>query len=71
MLAIDAPPVRRAINALVPVASAKVSLRLAPGDDPDRAMQQLSAHLEQNAPWGAQVTVSQGLPGSLRYRVGA
>jgi len=63
VLAIDAPPVSQAINQLLPSATAKVSVRLAPGDDPDRAMDALVAHLESNVPWGAQVTVTRGSSG--------
>lgn len=63
VLAIDAPPVAQAINALVPVARAKVSLRLAPGDDPRRAMQSLRDHLVANTPWGARVRVTPGSSG--------
>ena len=58
VLGIDAPATAAAPNALVPSASAKVSLRLAPGDDPQRAYAALAAHLERNAPWGAHVTVA-------------
>ena len=61
VLAIDAPPVAHAINQLVPMARAKVSMRLAPGDDPERAMSALVEHLEENVQWGAHVTV---IPGS-------
>jgi cysteinylglycine-S-conjugate dipeptidase len=64
VLAIDAPNVTEAINQLVPVARAKVSLRLAPGDDPDRAMEALEAHLVASAPWGAKVAVERGSIGS-------
>ncbi|ADB29740.1 peptidase M20 [Kribbella flavida DSM 17836] len=60
VLAIDAPRVADASNTLVPVARAKVSLRVAPGDDATKALQALRNHLEQNAPWGAQVTVTDG-----------
>ena len=60
VLAIDAPPVAGAINQLVPVARAKVSVRLAPGDEPDRAMAALVAHLEAQRPWGAAVSVTPG-----------
>jgi acetylornithine deacetylase/succinyl-diaminopimelate desuccinylase-like protein len=60
VLAIDAPAVRDAINQLVPVARAKVSLRLAPGQEPERARALLVRHLESHAPWGAQVTVTPG-----------
>jgi acetylornithine deacetylase/succinyl-diaminopimelate desuccinylase-like protein len=63
VLAIDAPRVSEAVNALVPVATAKVSLRLPPGQDPDHAMNALSDHLTSRAPWGAQVTVTPGSSG--------
>jgi acetylornithine deacetylase/succinyl-diaminopimelate desuccinylase-like protein len=63
VLAIDAPPLSEAINQLVPVASAKVSLRIAPGDNPARAMSALTAHLESNVDWGARVTVTPGASG--------
>jgi acetylornithine deacetylase/succinyl-diaminopimelate desuccinylase-like protein len=64
VLALDAPPVAEAINQLVPVARAKVSMRLAPGQDPAAAMDALVGHLESNAPWGAQVTVTRGAAGN-------
>lgn len=60
VLAIEAPRMNEAINALVPVARAKVSVRLAPGDEPGRAMRALTAHLESHAPFGARVTVTPG-----------
>ena len=60
VLALEAPRLSEAINQIVPVARAKVSLRLAPGDDPQRAMQALVSHLQNNAPWGARVTVTPG-----------
>jgi acetylornithine deacetylase/succinyl-diaminopimelate desuccinylase-like protein len=58
VLGIDGPPTNAAPNALVPTARAKVSVRLAPGEDPERAYSVIKAHLETHAPWGAQVTVS-------------
>lgn len=57
VLAIDAPPVSEAINQLVPVARAKVSMRTAPNEDTERALEALRSHLEANVPWGAQVTL--------------
>ncbi len=59
VLAIDAPPVREAINQLVPVARAKVSMRIPPGQDGKAALAALVAHLRGNAPWGAEVGISQ------------
>lgn len=58
ILAIDAPPLSEAINQLVPVARAKVSMRTAPGQDNRAAVEALTAHLKMNVPWGAQVTVT-------------
>ncbi|HZA27046.1 MAG TPA: dipeptidase [Actinomycetota bacterium] len=60
VLGIDAPQIAESANKLVPVARAKISLRIAPGDEPDRAMDALVAHLESNAPWGAEVRVTRG-----------
>jgi acetylornithine deacetylase/succinyl-diaminopimelate desuccinylase-like protein len=70
VLAIDAPRVPSASNTLVPVARAKVSLRVAPGDDAIRARELLCRHLEQHVSWGAQVTVTAGDIGEP-YRVEA
>lgn len=63
VLGIDAPRVAEASNQLVPAARAKVSLRLAPGDDPQRAMDALVGHLEDHAPWGVEVKVERGTGG--------
>ncbi|MCA1734556.1 MAG: dipeptidase [Actinobacteria bacterium] len=57
VLAIDCPRIDQAINQLVPVASAKLSMRLAPGQDGDEAEAALRRHLEANIPWGAQVSI--------------
>jgi acetylornithine deacetylase/succinyl-diaminopimelate desuccinylase-like protein len=58
VLGIDAPRTGEAPNALVPTARAKVSVRLAPGDDPTKAFEAVKAYLEARTPWGAQVTVT-------------
>ena len=52
---IDAPAAAGAANVLVPVARAAVSVRLAPEDDPVRALHALTKHLHAHAPWGAAV----------------
>ncbi len=59
VIGIDAPSVADASNTLIPVARAKVSLRVAPGDDVTRASAALASHLTSHAPWGVQVTVQQ------------
>jgi cysteinylglycine-S-conjugate dipeptidase len=63
VLAIDATRVADASNTLAPLARAKVSLRLAPGDDAERASRALSAHLREHAPWGVEVRVLGGEAG--------
>jgi acetylornithine deacetylase/succinyl-diaminopimelate desuccinylase-like protein len=55
VLAIDAPPVAEAIGQLVPVARAKVSMRIPPGQDTQAALDALKAHLMANVPWGARL----------------
>ncbi len=63
VLAIDATPVDEAANVLVPSARAKVSLRLAPGQDPAAASRALAEHLHSHVRWGAHVTVTGGAEG--------
>jgi acetylornithine deacetylase/succinyl-diaminopimelate desuccinylase-like protein len=63
VLAIDAVPIAKAINQIVPEASAKVSMRIPPGQDTDAAMDALVEHLRQSVPWGASVTVTPGSKG--------
>ena len=58
VLGIDAPSTKGAAHKLVPVATAKISVRLAPGDDPQRAFQAVKKHLLRRRPWGAEVEVS-------------
>lgn len=60
VIGIDAPPVEAASNTLVPAARARVSMRIAPGDDAARARAALVSHLQSHAPWGARVTVEPG-----------
>ena len=60
VLAIDAVPIAEAINQIVPEASAKVSMRIPPGQDTDAAMDALIEHLHQSVPWGASITVTPG-----------
>ena len=62
VVAIDAPRVDDAGLLLVPSARARLTLRIAPGDDPEAARDALVAHLHEHAPWGAEVTVTAGNP---------
>lgn len=60
IIGIDTTPIDKSSNTLIPRARAKVSMRIAPGADVDQHMAALTRHLEQHAPWGAQVTVTPG-----------
>jgi acetylornithine deacetylase/succinyl-diaminopimelate desuccinylase-like protein len=60
VLGMDAPSVAEASNILIPRARARVSLRLAPGDEAGRAMKALADHLSRHVEWGAEVEVSEG-----------
>jgi len=60
IIGFDATRTAEASNTLIPSVRAKVSLRVAPGDDATSALQKLTQHLETHAPWGAKVTVTPG-----------
>ena len=62
VIALDATRVEEASNTLIPSVRAKISMRLAPGDDASRALALLTRHLQTHAPWGAHVQV---IPGDL------
>ncbi|AEG44584.1 dipeptidase [Isoptericola variabilis] len=63
VIGIDATSVAHASNTLAPRAAAKLSLRIAPGQDPQAAENALRAHLEAHAPFGATVTWRPGEQG--------
>jgi len=60
VIGIDAPLVAGAANALIAKARARISVRLAPGQDPAEAQGVVTRHLEAAAPWHAKVTVTPG-----------
>ena len=57
VIGINAPTVADASNTLIPQASAKVSMRLAPHEDPERAFGLLRDYLLAQDVWGATVSV--------------
>jgi acetylornithine deacetylase/succinyl-diaminopimelate desuccinylase-like protein len=60
VIALDAPTVAQASNTLIPTARAKISARVAPGDDASHGLAALIKHLEDHVPWRVQVTVTGG-----------
>lgn len=57
VIGVDAPSVATSSNTLVPSASAKVSIRLAPDEDPQEAWAAVQAHIQKHTPWNAKVEV--------------
>ena len=56
VIGIDGHPTKGSSNQIVARAAARLSLRLAPQQQPDRVLEQLRAHLERHVPWGLQFT---------------
>jgi acetylornithine deacetylase/succinyl-diaminopimelate desuccinylase-like protein len=52
VLGIDSHPIDGSSNQIVAEAAARISVRLAPTQDPDRALATLRAHLGRRVPWG-------------------
>jgi acetylornithine deacetylase/succinyl-diaminopimelate desuccinylase-like protein len=52
------PQMSTATNALCPQATARISMRLAPSQDPDTARTLLITHLRQVTPWGVAVQIT-------------
>ncbi|HET6651403.1 MAG TPA: dipeptidase [Nocardioides sp.] len=62
VIGLDAVRTAEASNTLAPSAKAMISVRLAPGDDPEQAFAAVREHLARQVPWGAQLTISPGYP---------
>ena len=59
IIGIDAPTVEKSSNTLIPSVRARLSMRLAPDEDPADGFAALEKHLREHAPWGAELTVEQ------------
>ncbi|WP_157359147.1 dipeptidase [Arthrobacter sp. Soil782] len=64
IIGIDAPGVAVSSNTLLPTARAKFSLRLAPGQEPQKAMAAVERHVRSHAPFGATVMFTPGESGN-------
>jgi cysteinylglycine-S-conjugate dipeptidase len=58
VIGLTAPKAEGSSNTLVPAATARLSLRIAPGDTVVNASDALTRHLEKHVPWGAQLTIT-------------
>ena len=63
VIGIDVPNVAEAANILIPEATAKISMRIAPGSDADRQLDLLVSYLQAQAPWNVELTVTRATPG--------
>jgi acetylornithine deacetylase/succinyl-diaminopimelate desuccinylase-like protein len=55
VIGIDAHPIKGSSNQVIARASARLSLRLVPDQDPARVVAQLRAHVERHVPWGLEL----------------
>ena len=67
VIGIDGHPIKGSSNQIVASAAARVSVRLAPGQDPDRAIALLRRHIEVHVPWGLECTIADVVPPSAAW----
>ncbi len=67
VIGIDGHPIKGSSNQIVARASARLSLRLGPGQDPERVIAHLRAHIEEHVPWGLELSVT-GLEGAPAWQ---
>ncbi len=59
VIGIDGHPIKGSSNQVVARATARVSLRLAPGQEPERVIAQLRSHVTRRVPWGLELHFSE------------
>lgn len=59
VIGIDGQTVALSSNTMLPSVKAKISLRIAPGEQPEQALALLKAHLEANLPFGARISYGE------------
>lgn len=63
VIGMDVTPLDLAGNVLAPSCTARLSMRIAPGQDPQAALAALTGYLQANVPFGARISVTQGEAG--------
>ena len=58
VIGMDVTPLERSGNVLAPSCTARISMRIAPGQDPESAIEALTSHLASHVPFGARLTVT-------------
>jgi acetylornithine deacetylase/succinyl-diaminopimelate desuccinylase-like protein len=59
VIGIDGHPIEGSSNQIVAYASARLSVRLAPGQDGRRAVELMRAHIESHVPWGLECEITE------------
>lgn len=59
VIGIDGQSVAMSSNTMLPSVKSKISLRIAPGEEPEDALGLLRAHLEANVPFGAAISYGE------------
>lgn len=59
LIGLDFPSVALSSNTLIPSLRVKLSLRLAPGDNPEAALEALKSHILKNNPLGAEINFGE------------
>lgn len=55
VIGIDSHPIEGSSNQIVAAATARISMRLAPGQDPQRCWECVQLHVSRNVPWGLEL----------------
>lgn len=63
VIGMDVTPLHLAGNVLAPSCTARLSMRIAPGQNPQEALAALTSYLEAHVPFGARLTISEGEAG--------
>src|SRR5262249_44128976 len=56
IIGIDGHPIAGSSNQIVASAAARISMRLGPGQDPERVLDRMRAHVAARVPWGLELT---------------
>src|SRR4051794_36417069 len=59
VIGFDSHPIKGSSNQIVARATARVSMRLGPGQHPERVLAQLRAHIERIVPWGLELSFTE------------
>lgn len=71
IIGVDAPSIVHSSNTLLPTATARISVRIAPGQDPDAAEAALREHLDARVEFGAELSIERSENSGRPFKVPA